>query len=195
MKGEDMTLLQDALACPRCIISVIGDHAGEGVDVIFKRKIADIKKTGKTFWLVKSYKSRPAQVQEICQLPPTYTIFIKPLRQGGARATINNDAAREYYIDEKKTWFRLPAGLSPVTGKLDAGTTALVFDMLTTSVSGTIELWRYADFSDEQKTVKFRQGCSTVCAILSSHPKRMKSQCREIVAVAKFTEPYGVWLR
>ncbi len=44
-----MTLLEDALKSDLCIISVMGAHAGEGTDVIFNRKIADIARTGKTF--------------------------------------------------------------------------------------------------------------------------------------------------
>ena len=43
-------LIEDALAATQCIISVMGDHAGEGVDKIFKRKIADITKINRTFW-------------------------------------------------------------------------------------------------------------------------------------------------
>jgi hypothetical protein len=27
-----MTLLEAALACPQCLVSVMGDHAGEGAD-------------------------------------------------------------------------------------------------------------------------------------------------------------------
>lgn len=45
-------LVEDALEARQCIISVMGDHAGEGVDKIFKRKIEDIKKINRTFWLV-----------------------------------------------------------------------------------------------------------------------------------------------
>jgi len=192
-----MTLLEDALKSPRCIISVIGDHAGEGVDVIFNRKIADIERTGKTFWLMKSPKARPVQVQDICKPTPAYTIFVEPATKGGARPTTGNEAAKEQSVD-KKIWHRLPEGISSVTGKLDSGAAALVFDMMTTTVSGTIDLWRYGDFSVEEKPLKFILGCSTVCAIqkdMSSHPERMKSRYRGIVAVAKLAEPYCVWLR
>jgi hypothetical protein len=45
-------LIEDALEARQCIISVTGDHAGEGVDKIFKRKIEDITKINRTFWLV-----------------------------------------------------------------------------------------------------------------------------------------------
>jgi hypothetical protein len=45
-------LLEDALEAPQCIISVMGEHAGEGVDQIFKRKIEDITNINCTFWLV-----------------------------------------------------------------------------------------------------------------------------------------------
>jgi hypothetical protein len=49
MKKKDMTSLEAVLACPQCVLSVMGAHAGEGADAIFNRKIADIDRTGKMF--------------------------------------------------------------------------------------------------------------------------------------------------
>ena len=89
-----MTLLEEALKSNRCIISVMGAHAGEGVDVIFNRKITDIKQTGITFWLMRSPKARPMQVQNICTSSLTYTIFVEPASKGGARPTTNSEAAK-----------------------------------------------------------------------------------------------------
>lgn len=192
-----MTLLNEALSCPQCIISVIGDHAGEDVNAIFDRKIADIYRIGKTFWLMKSPKARPAQVQKICRATPAYTIFVEPATKGSARPTTTGDAAIEYSADGQ-SWHPIPEGMSPVTGKLDSSAAALVFDMMTTVVSGPLDLWGYADFSDVHKPVKFILGCSTVCAIrkdMTSNPIRMKSRYRGIVAVARVAEPYCVWLR
>lgn len=192
-----MTLLEEALKSNRCIISVMGAHAGEGVDVIFNRKITDIEQTGITFWLMRSPKARPMQVQNICNSSFTYTIFVKPASKGGARPTTNNEAAKEYSAN-KKLWSQLPNGVGPVTGKIDSSATALVFDRMTTNISGTIDLWNYCDFSDNEKPLKFILGCSTVCAIkkdMSLHPEKMKSRYRGIVAVAKLVEPFCVWLR
>jgi hypothetical protein len=192
-----MTLLEEVLTYPQCIISVMGDHAGEGVDAIFHRKATDIERTAKTFWLMKSPKARPAQVQALCKKIPAYTIFVEPATRSGARPTTREDAAREY-SEDGQVWHRLPEGISPVTGKIDTGTAALVFDMMTTAVNGTLDLWGYGDFSDTQKPLKFILGCSTVCATqtdMTPHPERMKSRYRGIVAVARLAEPYCVWLR
>jgi hypothetical protein len=192
-----MTLLKEVLACPQCIISVMGDHAGEGVDAIFHRKSNDIELTAKTFWLMKSPKARPAQVQGLCKKIPAYTIFVEPATRGGARATTREDAAEEY-SEDGQVWYRLPEGISPVTGKIDTGAAALVFDMMTIAVNGTLDLWDYGDFSDTQKPLKFILGCSTVCAIrkdMTPHSERMKSRYRRIIAVARLAEPYCVWLR
>jgi hypothetical protein len=175
----------------------MGDHAGEGVDAIFHRKSTDIGRTAKTFWLMKSPKARPAQVQALCKKMPTYTIFVEPANRGGARPTTRDDAAREYSKDGQ-VWHRLPEGLSPVSGKIDISAAALVFDMMTTAVNDTLDLWDYGDFSDTQKPLKFILGCSTVCAIrkdMTSHPERMKSRYRGIVAIARLVDPYCVWLR
>ena len=56
-----MGLLEAALAGPNCVVSVMGDHAGEGADGS-NRKKADINRLGKTFWLMRSSKARPAKV-------------------------------------------------------------------------------------------------------------------------------------
>jgi hypothetical protein len=192
-----MTPLEEALNSPQCVISVMGEHAGEGVDAIFKRKIDDIERIGKTFWLMRSPKARPEQVHRICKTTPAYAIFIEPATEGSARPTTVEDASREYSQD-KVLWHLLPEGISPVTGKLDANATALIFDLMTTQVSGTLDLWGYGNASDVQKPIRFILGCSTVCAIrkdLASNPDRMKSRWRGIVAVARFAEPYCVWLR
>jgi hypothetical protein len=175
----------------------MGDHAGEGVEAIFERKIADIDRTGKTFWLMKSPKAQPAKVYEICKFIPAYTIFIEPATKGGARPTTSDDAAKEYSKD-RKIWHRLPEYLSPVTGNLDSRAVALLFDSMTIIDGGTIDLWGYADFSDPQKPLKFILGSSTICALkkdMTSHPERMKSRYRAIVAVARLARPYSVWLR
>lgn len=192
-----MAILDKALLSPVCILSVIGDHAGEDTNSIFNRKIADIVRTGKTFWLMKSPKARPRQVQEICKGQPGYIIFVEPATAGGARPTTTEDTAKEYSPDAQ-SWYPFPAGLSPVTGKLDKVTAALVFDMMIKDVSGTLDMWGYADFSDTGEPIKFILGCSTVCAVqkdMKSHPGKMKSRYRGIVAVARLVEPYGVWLR
>lgn len=192
-----MTELEDALASPKCVISVMGEHAGEGVDSIFVRKISDIERTGKTFWLVRSPRSRPLQVQRLCTAAPGYTIFIGPATTGGARPTTMADTAKEYSHD-RSVWRQLPVGLSPVTGKLDNVATALVFDVLTTDVGGVLDLWAYSEDSEGHKPLKFALGSSTVCAVRrdsSVHPERMKSRYRKIVAVARINEPFCVWVR
>ena len=192
-----MTELENALASSKCVISVMGEHAGEGANHIFGRKISDIEQTGNTFWVVRSPKSRPAHVQKMCATSPGYTIFIEPATKGGARPTIEADAAKEYSHD-KVLWHRLPIGLGPVTGKLDNAATALVFDTLTTNVSGVLDLWEYSEDSDLHTPLKFILGCSTVCAVRREsreHPQRMKSCYREIVAVARMKEPFCVWVK
>jgi hypothetical protein len=197
MTKNDMTILEKALACPQCIISVMGDHAGEGADTIFRRKKADIERTGKTFWLMRSPKAQPKHVHLICSPVPAYTIFVEPATKGGARPTTREDAAIEY-SDDRVLWHRIPSGLSSVTGKLDAFATALVFDIMTTDISGTLDLWNYCELSDTDKPLIFMLGCSTVCAVRTDtilHPENMKSRYRGIVAVARLTHPYCVWVR
>jgi hypothetical protein len=192
-----MRLFEASMAAPNCVVSVIGDHAGEGANDIFNRKKADINRLGRTFWLIRSPKARPAQVQGLCATIPAYTIFVEPATKGGARPTTAEDAAKEY-SDDQVLWHRLPEGLSPVTGKLDSGAIALVFDMMTTDVSGALDLWEYGELSENTKPLRFVLGCSTVCSVrkdTKSRPEKMKSRFRRIVAVARLADPFCAWVR
>jgi hypothetical protein len=198
IEDGNMTLIEAAMASPHCVVSVMGDHAGESTDEIFQRKEKDIERVGKTFWLVRSPKARPLQVQELCKTDTVvYMIFIAPAAKGGASPTTSANPAREY-SDDRVIWHRFPSDLSPVTGKLGAGASALVFDTLSRNVPGTLDLWGYAEALDTKKPLTFILGCSTVCAIrkdTSSYPEKLKSRYREIVAVARVVDPYCVWLR
>lgn len=192
-----MSLLQEALDAPWCVISVMGAHAGEGVDVIFDRKVADCQMTGQTFWVTKSAKARPGQVQELCGSSAGCAIFVEPATPGGARPTTRAERATEYSADQLH-WLALPPGIGPVTGQLDGAATALVFDRLSTDVEGVLDLWRYADAASPDLPVRLKLGLSTICALrkdTASHPNRMKSRYRGVVAVGRLMEPYCAWVR
>jgi hypothetical protein len=193
-----MSLLDEALLACKCVISVMGAHAGEDAAAIFSRKIGDCREVGRTFWVAKSAKARPAQVQAICSASHGYVIFVESATPGGARPTKESDCASEYSPD-RVTWLPLPSGIGPVTGQMDDSAAALVFDQLTTDVDHrTLDLWGYAEDADSDKPLKFILGVSTVCAVqkdMSGHSNRMKSRYRQIVAVARLAEPYCVWLR
>lgn len=192
-----MQLLDEALAASECVISVMGAHASEDADVIFGRKIEDCESVGRTFWVAKSAKARPAQVQAICNPGPGYVIFVEPATPGSARPTTEADSATDYSPDRAR-WFPLPDGIGPVTGQMDSSATALVFDRLTTDVDRTVDLWAYADAADPDKPLKFVLGLSTACVVrkdMSAHPQRMKSRYRRVVAVGRLADPYCAWLR
>jgi hypothetical protein len=192
-----MSLIDEALRASNCVISVMGAHAGEDAATIFGRKISDCTAIGRTFWVAKSAKARPAQVQAMCDSSLGYVIFIEPATPGGARPTKESDSATAYSPD-RATWHPLPTGIGPVTGKMDASATALVFDELTTVVDRNFDLLAYADGADPDRPLRFSLGRSTACAVrkdMSAHPSRMKSRHRRIVAVARLAEPYCVWVR
>ncbi len=192
-----MSLLDEALGASECVISVMGAHGGEDADTIFGRKIEDCETVGRTFWVAKSAKARPAQVQAVCRSGRGFVIFVEPVGPSGARPTTESDSATEYSPDRVE-WFPLPEGLGPVTGQIDDSAAALVLDRLESDVDRTIDLWTYADGANPARPLKFVLGLSTTCALrkdTSEHPERMKSRYRRVVAVARLAEPYCVWLR
>jgi hypothetical protein len=192
-----VSLLDEALGATECVISVMGAHAGEDADTIFERKIEDCRTVGRTFWVAKSAKARPQQVQAICGSARGYVIFVEPATPSGARATTESASAEEYSPD-RIVWSPLPKGLGPVTGQIDGHAAALVFDRLIMHVDRTIDLWTYADGANPDMPLRFILGLSTACAVrkdMSGHPSRMKSRYRRVVAAAQLAEPYCVWLR
>jgi hypothetical protein len=191
-------LMEDALEARQCIISVMGDHAGEGVDKIFKRKIEDITKINRTFWLVKSPKANPELVQKMCRFDSTYIVFVEPATKGGVRPAMADKKATTF-SENGCIWNPLPKQLGPVTGKLDSRAYALVFNKLETiDLKQETDLWHYADFADQKKPMRMMLGCSTVCAVkkdMKGHPERLKSRFRRIVAAGLLVAPYCVWVR
>ena len=184
------------------VLSVMGPHAGEDSDTIFTRKIRDVRSTGKTFWAIRSHKAKPDMIQKVSsaacnRLVQPLCAFLAPSSPGGATPTKTAAVAAEYSADQSE-WRSLPAGLTPVTGKITRSTYALVFDQLWLKGSAVVDLWQYADFFNPKQPVKFQQGASTVAVVLrdtSMHPNRMKSRLREVMAVGRLVEPFAVWLK
>ena len=192
-----MSLVDEALSARECVVSVMGPHAGEDSFSIFGRKMKDCETVGRTFWVARSAKARPAQVQEICLSGQGFVLFIEPASPGGVRPTTESDCATEYSPDRVE-WSPLPVALGPVTGQMDASATALVFDRLVIDVDRVIDLWAYADFAHPDSPLRFALGLSTAIALrrdTSEHPRRMKSRYRRLAAVARLADPYCVWLR
>ena len=194
---------RDMKQTPKLVVfSEMGPHAGEYPDAIFTRKIADVRKTGRTFWLVRSHLAKPDMIQELCsvavqQACNTLCLFLEPSSRGGAVPTKSKVAASEYSPDFS-TWYPLPTGVGPVTGRITPSACALVFDRLTMRKSEVIDLWDYANFFDPQQPITIRQGASTVCAIAKdtrTHPDRMNSHLRTVIAIGRLVEPFSVWLR
>lgn len=192
-----MSLLDEALQAPGCVLSVIGSHAGEQAAAIFGRKIADCGAVGRTFWVARSPVAQPLQVQHLCAAGGAYVVFVEPSSVRGARPTMEAECAREYSPD-RVSWLSLPSRLGPVTGKMDRGATALVLGDLCVDVRGVVDLWEYVNWSDPTLPVKFTLGVSTACvrrADAAPTDGRMKSRWRPVVAVARLLEPYCVWVR
>jgi hypothetical protein len=184
------------------LISVMGPHAGESEAEIFKRKIGDIEKIGKTFWLIKSHQGKPDKVQHICKRAKeedkaVYCIFIEASSNMGAIPTKAASLAKSYSGDGK-IWESLPAELSGVTGKIDTSTYALVFNQLELVRQERIDLWDYANYFEQEDPVRIFQGGSTLCAAkkdMKNHRNRMQAHIRKVIALGRLCPPFCVWLR
>jgi len=194
-----MSLIAECLRQPRMIVSVMGPHAGEAADGIFKRKAKDIERIGWTLWVIRSQGASAEMVQRMYSSGgPLYAVFIEPAVSGGALPTKTIEGAREYSPD-RLTWSSLPQGLGPVTGKMSRTTCALWFDRLEVLDGVTrLDLWTYADHARPGIPARTKIGHSTICVTrgdTSQHDLRMKSRYRRIVAAARLKAPGAVWLR
>lgn len=176
-----------------CLLSVIGPHAGESVEQIFKRKIEDADKLQQTFWVFKSYFCTPDMVHRLCQQRTIKCYFLEPKSRGGSAPTTGAEVGTEYSSD-RRSWTSLPVGLSPVTGKLGRdGATALVLKSIVVSaVPIWIDLNRFNNIANGTP-VAFRQGGSTVCA--EPRENSIGQDLRQIAAIAELCEPFCVWVR
>ncbi len=156
-------LLSSCLAAPALVVSVIGPHANESVDAIFKRKMDDVRSIGQTLWLVTSSKVNPLDVQAMCQLSSIgYVVFVES--SGAPRPTTTGTAASRYSADHR-IWQRLPSGLSPVTGKLGRSAKAFIFDSLELCQGEPFDMWAYGEQPDGNTPLNTKIGQSTVCAL------------------------------
>ena len=184
------------------VISVMGPHAGESEDEIFQRKIGDIRRIGRTFWLIKSHQAKPHMVQEVCRSAKkdnleVHCIFIEASSGKGATPTKEASLAESYSADGKE-WEDLPRELGPVTGKIDRSAYALVFNQLELARGKRIDLWNYADYFDQGYPIRIVQGASTLCGVkkdMSSQKDRIKSNDRKVIAFGTLCNPFCVWLK
>lgn len=179
------------------IITVIGSHAGEEVGSIFSRKQRELKENGKTYWLLKSFRAKTAQIQQVCQKAreegeEVGCLFVEASSRGGARPTVHGLRARQISSDGS-AWDELSGGVR-ITGKLDAQSTALVLDELSLAdPQETVNLWQYSEYGTGQP-VRLQLGASTVCCVQAASVG-MKSRFRRVVATGTLALPYAVFVR
>jgi len=181
----------------------MGPHAGETSEEIFNRKVLDITKVGKTFWVQNSFKANPEIVQSLFKEAHEngkniFCIFISPGTKGGAKQTKTVVAASSF-SENNESWEKLPSKLSPVTGNISKNSFALVFDKLDVLNDPVqLDLWDYSEFPDTTKPILPKRGVSTICGILknmSNHKDKIKSNLRNVVAIAKLAKPGCVWIK
>ena len=71
-----------------------------------------------------------------------------------------------------------------------------ILDSLEIKKDSYIDINKYAEESNIP--LKFNQSASTICSIksdMTSHPNRMKSNKRQLIAIGKLKAPYCVWVR
>lgn len=178
------------------VISVVGTHAGETLDNIFKRKKKEIEKVGHALWLYKSHSAKPDVIQKLAKFGKNdlECFFISASSKSGARPTKEQHISG-YFSVNKKRWQLMPKG-TLVTGSSKSAF-ALVLKRIDL-INRDIDLWNYSSFVDPHKSINIRLGDSTLPAIKRSSatsPRKMKNHIRRVIAVGKLKSPFSVWLK
>lgn len=179
------------------ILSIVGIHAGEILSYIFSRKQTEIDNAGKTFWLIKSFRAKTKQIQQIGRTASNnsqkvYCFFIVSSQKEGAQPTKSISKAKQFSND-KINWLNIPNHIK-VTGKIDHNTTGLVLDKIDIAENTKIDLWQYSDFFNNSKSVRMSQGASSVCAV-KKYNRGMKSRYRDVIGIGRLKAPYAVYLK
>lgn len=181
------------------LICVIGPHAGEDLETIFKRKIKDIEQCSYTYWICKSRVISPeiiSSFQEYNNQKDLYILFIKTTTNSQGKDTKNADAA--IYVEEDEKWKELDPKLSPITGKMPTSGFKFGEITLVNEKEKTIDLSEYVEWSpDKEKrgcSIQIMMGKSTLCITKSKKKQNMKNSVRQIVGYAKLIIPFCVKL-
>jgi len=183
------------------VISVIGFHGGSSPRDILRRKREDIERNGLTYWLHRSWKSKPEAVQAACAMASDpYCLFVAAAGAtpenpyGSSRPTIMNEKAREWSAN-RLDWTKFQEAQSEVSGKVrDGSAHALVFDRLdVVEAEEFVDLSGFMDMRDETPLRFFPNACSICC--LETPPGQFVSKRRRLFARGRLCSPFSVWLR
>jgi hypothetical protein len=183
-------MVQTVPKCP-AVLSIIGWHADESPADIIQRKRADIHRASNTIWLYHSQLASIHDVQRFGRSHPNAAVYFL---KGSAYPATTARAAQEM-SSNGTNWGPLPHGIGKVTGRLPGG--GLFIGALSSPLSNyEIDLWEYLEHSTT-KPLRFRQGASTACVVVSQAGpvQGMNSRMRKVVAVGQLAPPYAVYLR
>ncbi|RVA00028.1 hypothetical protein EN932_35880 [Mesorhizobium sp. M7A.F.Ca.US.002.01.1.1] len=190
VRQEELRVEGAPVAAVPAILSVIGWHGEESPEDIVARKAEDIARTGRTLWVIQSWKAKTDAVQAFGRTYPGAVVYF--IEGGAIPAGISQAAV--HMSEDRRIWEPLPEGIGRVTGKL-AGATALVLDRLAPCDRTTIDLWRFVEHPGNAP-LRFIRGASTACVIpATSIVVGMKSRHRRVVAVGRLAGPSAAYLR
>ena len=178
------------------IISVVGTHAGESLQRIFKRKKKEIEKAGYTYWLYKSHSAKPNTVQKLAKFGKNNLdcYFISASARSGSRPTKEQGISKYFSVDGNQ-WQKIPRDIL-VTGSSKSAFALVLKEV--NLVQRNIDLWNYSSFNDSDNPIRIRLGDSTLTAVKKSsamHPDKMGSHIRKVIAVGRLISPFSVWLK
>lgn len=190
-----MDLINQAIDAEYVFVSVMGPHAQENENEIFSRKIDDVNKSGKSFWVSKINKNFVEECRYKLKGKTGYLLLVESSNNGKSAVDTKVSESATQYSNDKVNWKDIDWEISPVTGNLGKGATAYYFNGIELC-NELIDLNLYGEECDDCG-VKFTQGRTNVFAKRYKIRRKegMKSSKRKVVAVLRLIEPYVVWVK
>ena len=193
--NKKMNLLNEAQSADYVFISVMGPHANESPNEIFKRKTGDLDKCGESFWVSKINHKFIEECKKRLNGEAGYLVLVESSNNGKNAVNTKVTTHATHYSKDKTHWDDIDAHISPVTGNLGNGATAYYYDALELC-GGKIDLDYYSE-DNKIEAIRFILGKSNVFAKKNATPMSggMASHERKIIAVLRLLYPYVVWVK
>lgn len=162
---------------------------------IFDSKIADISKTGNTYWVFNSLRAKPNMIHLFCEKNEYPKVcFLESNRKSITNLT-NIEYYNNFYSVDGINW----QPISDLVSKVIGNGYAFVFCKIELLDNADfLYLDNYSHFFDNTKPLTLKSGMYTQCAEykkMNDSTKEMKTQERKIIAVGELCKPYSVWIK
>jgi hypothetical protein len=182
-----------------CVLVVVEPRPAVAPATIIRETTAQLERDGVAFWTYRSQDQKADHFQSLGQAgsgkAPCYFLSVGKGYTAKAQEDIPGYDAATHYAADGQTWRELR---TPVIGQLDNNPCALVLGEIEPRSGESFNLWAYGTCDEQGAPVRFSSTVSAVGAVQNdtrTHPNKMKTNPRPLLAVGFLVAPFAVWLK